>query len=231
VRLLVVLALLAAVVSGCSGTGGGTATVWVTRDHGAHVLLVRRVPAGLTALQGLARVAHVKTRYAGRYVQAIDGVEGSLTAQRDWFYFVNGYEADRSAAEYRLRRGDVEWWDYRSWKSDVHEPVVIGAFPEPFLHGYGGKRRPSVVVYDQASLAPIARRLARVIHSTSVVANGTTLMGDVNILEVTRGRPGVWVAADGSGNPGDAVRIVVSGIGARLAAHPGLLRYRYAVLP
>jgi hypothetical protein len=231
VRRLAALLLLTAAASGCNGAGGGTATVWVTRDRGARVLLVRHVPAGLTAMQGLERVVHVKTRYAGRYVQAVDGVEGSLSTQRDWFYFVNGYEADRSAAEYRLRRGDVEWWDYRPWKDDMHEPVVVGAFPEPFLHGYGGNRRPSIVVYDQASLVPTARRLARVIRSKTVVPNGTTLMRDVNVLEVTRGRPGVWVAADGAGNPGDAVRIVVSGIGARLAAHPKLVRYRYSVLP
>ena len=91
--------------------------VWVTRDRGAHVLLMRTVPAGLTAMQGLDRVADIKTRYAGRYVQAIDGIEGSLTARRDWFYFVNGKLGDRSAAEVRLHDGDVEWWDYRRWSN------------------------------------------------------------------------------------------------------------------
>jgi hypothetical protein len=146
----------AVVLAGCSATHG-TATVWVTRDRGSHVLLVRHVPAGLTAVQGLERVAHVQTRYAGRFVQAIDGISGSLARQHDWFYFVNGYEADRSAAEYRLHPGDVEWWDYRSWRGSMSVPVVVGSFPEPFLHGYDGKRRPAYVVYGKSTRREAAK--------------------------------------------------------------------------
>src|SRR5262249_55157946 len=63
-------------LAGCGNGGHGTATIWVTRDRGTHVLVERTVPAGLTAMQGLDRVAHIKTRYAGRFVQAIDGVDG-----------------------------------------------------------------------------------------------------------------------------------------------------------
>ncbi len=131
---LVVLA--AAVLAGCGGAeagGGGTATVWVTRDRGAQVLVQKSVPAGLTAMQALDRVADVKTRYGGRFVQAVNGIEGNAGARRDWFYFVNGIEADRGAAEVRLHPGDVEWWDYRSWEGDaISVPVVVGAFPKPF---------------------------------------------------------------------------------------------------
>ena len=77
-------------------------------------------------------------------MQSIEGVEGDVSKQRDWFWFLNGIEADQSAADYRLRPGDVEWWDFRSWQDEMREPVVVGAFPEPFLHGYGGRRgRPS----------------------------------------------------------------------------------------
>ena len=35
------------------------------------------------------------TRYGGRFLQSIDGIYGSLTGQRDWFFFVNGIEGDR----------------------------------------------------------------------------------------------------------------------------------------
>src|SRR6202011_688577 len=124
----------------------------ITRDHGAHILLVRKVPAGLIAMQALQRGAKVQTRYGGRFVQAIDGLSGSLSTRHDWFYFVNGYEADRGAADYRLKNGDVEWWDYRDWSHAARVPVVVGAFPEPFLHGYDGKRRQAAVVFDSASL-------------------------------------------------------------------------------
>ena len=127
--------LLGAVVlaAGCGSSSSGRAIVWVTRDRGGHVLHVANVPAGLTAAQGLERVAKVETRYGGRYIRSVDGVEER--GQRAWFYYVNGYLADRSAAEYRLHAGDVEWWDYRSWKDPAQDPVVVGAFPQPFLNG------------------------------------------------------------------------------------------------
>ena len=66
----------------------------------------------------------------------------ALSEKRDWFYFVNGIEPDVGAAEIRLRPGDIAWWDYRSWGGRMEQPVVVGAFPEPFLHGWDGKRRP-----------------------------------------------------------------------------------------
>src|SRR5207248_7828652 len=117
--------LLGAVVlaAGCGSSSSGRAIVWVTRDRGAHVLHVANVPAGLTAAQGLERVAKVETRYGGRYIRSVDGVEER--GQRAWFYYVNGYLADRSAAEYRLHAGDVEWWDYRSWKDPAEDPLVV----------------------------------------------------------------------------------------------------------
>jgi hypothetical protein len=207
----VAVVLAVAALTGCSagaGAGdGGRATVWVTRDRGAHVLLVRSVPAGLTAMQGLERVARVKTRYGGRFVQAIDGIEGSLSRQHDWLYFVNGYEADRGAAEYRLHDGDVEWWDYRSWKNALHVPVVVGAFPEPFLHGFDGKRRPAVIVYDSAMRAE-ARRLAATLHARLQRA-GTPVATNANVLVLRcqrpAARPGVAARLRSGGGPGAPV--------------------------
>ena len=62
--------------------------------------------------------------------------------RRDWFFFVNGIEPGRGAAEVELRPGDIAWWDHRSWAARMAEPVVVGAFPEPFVHGWEGRRRP-----------------------------------------------------------------------------------------
>ena len=59
-----------------------------------------------------------------------------MTSRHDWFYFVDGVEGDRSAAEVKLQPGDVEWWDYRSWRGEAMSvPVVVGAYPHPFLGG------------------------------------------------------------------------------------------------
>lgn len=213
--------LAALVLVGCGGErgGGGHATIWVTRDRGSHVLVDTTVPAGLTAMQALDRVAEVETRYGGRFVQAVNGIEGSLGEQRDWFWFVNGIEGDRSAVEYTLRPGDVEWWDYRSWHAQMEQPVVVGAFPEPFLHGYDGHVRPAVVV----GRGPAARALARAVHGR---LGGPTK--GANVLEVVPGRAlfrGVR-AGDGS------VRFVIGARdAARLAANPALARFRYEGLP
>jgi hypothetical protein len=204
----VAVVILAFALSGCSTTHG-TATVWITRDRGLHVLLVRHVPAGLTAMQGLERVAHVQTRYAGRFVQGIDGISGSLTRQHDWFYFVNGYESDRSAAEYRLHPGDVEWWDYRSWRHAMHVPVVVGAFPEPFLHGWDGHSRQTVVVAPPAFVAA-ARRIARAVHGHVLLADGGVRVGrGENVIFLSRGAPTVHVR--GGGQPGAPVTFLVRG--------------------
>ena len=59
----------------------------------------------------------VETRYGGRFVQSIDGLSGQgAGGYADWFYFVNGIEADVGAAEYELSPGDVVQWDYRDWR-------------------------------------------------------------------------------------------------------------------
>jgi hypothetical protein len=218
-RRLLPLVLVLTAASGCGGqdTGKGRATLWVTRDRGAHVLLVRTVPAGLTAMQALDREAKIETRYGGRYVQSIAGIEGSLSSRSDWFYFVNGIEGDRSAAEYRLHPGDVEWWDYRSWERQRRQPVVVGAFPEPFLHGYGGKRRTAVVVGSGAG----ARSLAHLLH-----ARVTTRVPDgANVLRLVAGGSRFTARP----LPDGAFEFVYSGNPSLLARRPSLYRFRYEV--
>jgi hypothetical protein len=223
VRSAAVLAAVVTLLAGCGASAGttGSATVWVTRDRGARVLLVRRVPAGETAMQALDRVTALKTSYGGRFVQGIDGLEGSLAKQRDWFYFVNGYEADRSAAEYVLHPGDVEWWDFRSWKDSPEAKVVVGAFPEPFLHGYGGKRLPALVVgFDQRG----ARTIAKALHAR--VASRYDQVVNTNVLVLFKGTRSRFTVS-GDPRPGGAVTFVFSGDWHQLLA--GKYRYRYSV--
>src|ERR671922_84129 len=163
-RRLALLLAAACLLAGCGeeAAGNGQATLWITRDRGAKVMLDTTVPAGISAMEALRRKADVETRYGGRYVQAIDGIEGSLSGQHDWFYFVNGYEADLSAVDYELHDGDVLWWDHRSWKGRMREPIVVGAFPEPFLHGWAGKRRPSAIEGASPELEDALGRLVGV---------------------------------------------------------------------
>ena len=212
-------AVLTVALAGCgssSATGpAGRATLWVTRDRGAHVLYSTRVPAGESVLQALDRVAKVETRFGGRYVRAVDGVEEH--GNRSWFYYVNGYLADRSAADYRLRPGDLAWWDYRAWNDPAQDPVVVGTFPQPFLSGYDGKRRPAVVVSTDAGARGVAKRLhARVVRRAPAGANVLVLGGNATTI-VLRGS-----------SPGSPVRLVFRG-NPKLLLRRWPFRYRYEV--
>jgi hypothetical protein len=212
--------LLALVLAGCGEerAGSGTASLWITRDRGASVVHTATVPAGISALEALDRTLDVKTRYGGRFVQAIEGIEGSLAEQRDWFWYVNGLEGEVSAAEYTLHPGDVEWWDYRSWGTQMQVPVVVGAFPEPFVHGFGGDVPPAVVVGE----SPAASRLARLIHGR--VARRAP--PGANVLRIV---PGRGLRARRSG---DRVTFELGAVDApRLARDPALVRYRFEGLP
>ena len=225
------LVLVVALLAGCGGEDGGKATIWITRDRGAHVLLQQRVPSGLTAMQALDRVADIDTRYAGRYVQAIDGLEGSLSSRRDWFYFINGYEGDRSAAEYRLRPGDVEWWDLRSWRGRMREPVAVGAFPEPFLHGFDGKTRPARVMYSSAVPRDVAEKVAGLLHGRAVRAISVTRDGGANVLVLSQphAAPSLVATLGKSPGPGAAVVFVFHGDPELLLKKPPFGRLRYEV--
>jgi Domain of unknown function (DUF4430) len=231
------LALLLAVVvlAGCGGGEDGKATLWVTRDRGAELVLNREVPAGLTAMQALDRVADIETRYGGRYVHEINGIEGSLTSRRDWFYFINGYEADRSAAEYKLRDGDVEWWDFRSWQAEMREPVVVGAFPEPFLHGFGGRRLPARVVYLQPDQRDDAQQVAELVGGRAVSSfpqePGARL--NVLVLEPKSGGEGprFLVSQRQGAGPGEPVWFRFRGDPELLLGDPPFGRFHYLVEP
>lgn len=233
-RLAALLAALLLLLAACSGGGGeeGTATLWVTRDGGSDVLHEAEVPAGVTVLQALDREAEVDTRYGGRFVQAIDELEGSLAAGRDWFYFVNGYEADRGASEYRVREGDVVWWDFREWRGGREQPVVVGAFPEPFLHGYGGKRRPAAVRYGDPSLADEARALAKLLGAGSVAPSSSPAPAAANVLRLAPGAVEFQARLRDGGGAGSPVEFVLGvDAAARLAREPSLARFRYRGLP
>jgi hypothetical protein len=227
--LLVVCALV--LLTGCGGerAGSRSASLWVTRDRGATVMLVRTVPAGLTAMQALDRELDIDTDYGGRFVQSIEGVEGDISKRRDWFWFLNGIEADQSAADYRLRPGDVEWWDFRSWQDEMRKPVVVGAFPEPFRHGYGGSPRPAVVRYEPG-LAKGARAIGRLLNAVSVRPVSDPAPKDANVFYTVRGTERFSASLrEDDGAAGSPVEFVFAGDAVELARNPRRFRFRYEV--
>jgi hypothetical protein len=232
-RLLALLLVLLLV--GCGGAASeregsdaGTASLWVTRDRGAEVILTAEVPAGLTILQALDREAEVETRYGGRFVQAIEGIAGSLSGQRDWFYFLNGIEPDVGAGDVRLRAGDIAWWDYRSWAEQMQQPVVVGAFPEPLINGFDGARRPLELRYPP-ELETVATELAAVLTGPFEEREP-----NVFVLEVVPEEEGAALTATRGAASDSPVTFTLAGSEAAvsaaasaLAADPSIVRYRY----
>ena len=154
---LIALACAAAALGGC-GVGPGASPkggvgLTVTRDFGARPVkdLPRAKVAGAdTVMRVLQRNAKVGTRFGGDFVQSIDGVRGGRTDGRpfDWFIYVNGIQSDKGAGAVDVHGGDRLWWDHHDWGLTPDIPAVVGSFPEPFLHGAGGKRLPVRVECD-----------------------------------------------------------------------------------
>jgi hypothetical protein len=178
-------ALLACVaaVAGCGlGAGktrpGGAAELQVTRDFGRTGLgsaRLAKVSEGQTVMRFLRSKFKVKTSYGGRFVQSIDGLAGSgAGGQLDWFYWVNGIEADKGAAEYSLSPGDHVQWDRRDWRATMRVPAIVGAFPEPFLHGIEGKRPPARLECDEPR-SSACTTVRRALERRGVPVSGSTL--------------------------------------------------------
>ncbi|HEX4837759.1 MAG TPA: DUF4430 domain-containing protein [Solirubrobacteraceae bacterium] len=145
----VALAALCA-LEGC-GLGPGPTPkdvqLTITRDFGARVLHGARAPRVVgqeTVMSLLRRNVAVNARYAGGFVQGIDGLQGGTRGGKpwDWFYYVNGVQAPKGAAETSVHAGDRVWWDLHDWSQTETVPAVVGSFPEPFLAGIDGKRLP-----------------------------------------------------------------------------------------
>jgi hypothetical protein len=145
-----VLAAAALALAGCGlGPGPGTSnvSVTVTREFGTTPLAAisrSHVPGSETVMRLLERSFRVQTRFGGGFVESIDGFSGD-SSRHDWFYYVNGIEAPVGAAGTAVHRGDRIWWDLHDWSATQSVPAVIGSFPEPFLHGIGGRRLPTTV--------------------------------------------------------------------------------------
>jgi len=142
--------LCAVALAGCGlGPGPGTSNVavTVTRNFGTAPVATAaqaRVAGSETVMRLLERHFRVQTRYGGGFVEAINGRSGTQS-RVDWFYYVNGVEAPQGAAVTSVHRGDRIWWDLHDWTATQSIPAVVGSFPEPFLHGVGGKRLPTTI--------------------------------------------------------------------------------------
>jgi len=94
---------------------------------------------------------NIETGYGGGYITGIDGLTvgtgGMSGVRKDWFYYVNGIFADVGGLDYYPEPGEVIWWDYHPWKMAMGGSMaVVGCFPEPFLHGYRGEKKQTIIM-------------------------------------------------------------------------------------
>jgi hypothetical protein len=238
----------AAIVSG-SGLGAGRSTsdvsLTVTRDFGTRPVLSvtqQRVPGSETVMRMLQRSARITTRYGGGFVESIDGLSGT-SSRRDWFYYVNGVQAPVGAAQTPVHRGDRIWWDLHDWSATESIPAVVGSFPEPFVHGVGGKRLPTtlecasdvqaacqrVTAALRAVGVPTASQLLGTGSGTDslavVVGTWSDLRGSLAAGTVERGPSASGIYAKFAGPGGSSLQLLDAGghVARALGAGSGLI--------
>lgn len=137
----------------------------------------------------LEKTHEVETSHGGGFVESIDGVKGDKAGQRDWFYYVNGIEASKGAADFGLSPGDRVQWDHRSWREAMRVPAIVGAFPEPMVNGREGRRLPVRVQCESQDSEP-CREVLRKLSEQDVVATSSVLQGQAgeNSVRVLVGR-------------------------------------------
>ena len=168
----------------------------ISRDFGRTVLFAQTVYYhGNASLLDLMK-AHlqVETGYGGSFINSINGLSSSSGgfggARQDWFVYINGICSDVGVQDYDPRNAQVIWWDYHRWKSGPSISALIGSYPEPFLHGYRGNIKPSLIMVAGGDLS-IAGALQQSLKSQDVAQINITNI-DENSL-VNRSGPTIVV--------------------------------------
>ncbi len=154
--------------------------VVITKNFGRSLMLEEyvQIETGTTAMDTLKKVAEVETRYGGGFVYSINNVSSQYTGtnptKKDWFFYVNGMLANVGATDYQMCEGDIEHWDFHDWSFYPTVSAIIGDFPEPFLHGYGGKTMKTIIVYQEGFK-----------EEASLIKNSLTSFGVKHVLTKT----------------------------------------------
>jgi hypothetical protein len=164
---LAVAATLA--VAGCglaadSGSGGATLTIThAFGSQGVSTHVQRRLADGETVEQVLQRSYEVRTGPHGRVVESIAGAAANGRGL-SWMLWVNGIAPTKRVGRLAVDHGDQIWWDLHDSVATGSVPAVVGAYPEPFTTGVGGRRLPTVLACApdaQAACTIVAHALSR----------------------------------------------------------------------
>ncbi len=159
-----------------------TSELRISRDFGGKTLLHRQlsVSSTSTAMSLLSQNADVETAYGGNFVNSIQGLASGYTGggsvRADWFYFVNGIQANRGAADFDVKDADSIWWDFHRWDYAPSVPAVVGQFPQPFLSGEA-RNVPTLVEYAEGS-AGAAEKIVEALRKAGVEKVESRAAGD-----------------------------------------------------
>ncbi len=157
ITLILMIIMISSTMTGCINSQKDETTEYVTlvvtTDFGRETLFDEKVEIkkDYTVMDILEDNLEIETKYNGSFISSINGIEndnGVKSGQRkDWFYYINGICSDQGAMAYNLNKGDTIWWDYHKWGSkNTMNTSVIGSFPEPFVHGYGMDKYPTIIM-------------------------------------------------------------------------------------
>jgi hypothetical protein len=196
---VIACAALASALAGCGLGAGPKATntqLLVSRDFGTQPIVETDHPktgGSDTVMRLLQRNApRVSTRYGGGFVQSIDGVSGGQRSGNpvDWFFYVNGVQADKGATSINVHAGDRVWWDWHNWSVTNDVPAVVGSFPEPFLHGIDGRRLPTRVECSEPKSAACSTVAGKLVELGLPAARGG--VGNSFVQDTLRIVVGPW---------------------------------------
>jgi hypothetical protein len=166
-------------VAGCglAAPSGHGVTVTVTRNFGSEQLKrlsARSVSSGETLLGLLSRRVSVGLGPGGRPVESVGGVSGGASGV-DWSVYANGVLSYPRAS---LHAGDTVWWDLHDTAAVHSITAVVGAYPEPFVRGVGGRRYPTTLecaadVGEACKLVGAALDRARVPYASQYIGSGS----------------------------------------------------------
>jgi hypothetical protein len=139
-----------------------------------------------------------------------------------WVYYVNGVQALKGPAHTEVHPGDHVWWDLHDASQAPATPAaIVGAFPQPFLNGIGGKRLPVRVECTAVSYA--CGEVTATLRRFDVPA-AITAVGSGGAPETLRVMVGPWKRIGGDLEAQSIARGPrASGVYARFSADGGQL--------
>jgi hypothetical protein len=140
-------------------------------------VLKKYVKAGVSVMDALKAVAHVKTAYGGKFVVSINNISSDPVKKVAWFYYINGILANVGSTDYTIHPGDVVRWDFHYWGDGMSISAEIQDFPHMLTGGYGGKTYPTIIAYE-----PEFRALAEKVREKIKNEGANCTLAPVNTL-------------------------------------------------